>query len=141
MLYGDLDRDEDGVRVLTPEDWSKGRAPTGYAPGYRWVDPHGQNRTKAHWPYSYSEHYLWGSPRKGDEAVYSDRLAQWHDVAWKRAWAAVAPARGFVQLGADGASKFLSAYYEKPIQATALAEGCNQSSGYPYWVLWFRAVA
>ena len=42
------------------------------------------------------------------------------------------------QWGADTCSKVLSAYWGKPITALALAEGCNPSSGYPYWIFWYK---
>lgn len=103
----------------------------------RWVDPGGLKRTKQDWPYAYSEFYLWGTPRSDDVAVYSDRLFQWDNVAWERSNEAV-PGKRFDQMSKADADKFMSAYYEKPIDVSALAEGCNVSNGYPYWILWYR---
>lgn len=143
-MYFDVDidgrehrRDPQEGPHLTGEDWAKGRKPSGRGSGYRWVDPSRENRTKADWPYSYSDHYLWGTGGKDDHAVYSDRLHQWSQDNWNRAWAAVGRKR-FDQFTQDDADKFVSAYYEKPIKVTAIAEGCNVSSGYPYWILWFH---
>lgn len=129
-------RQRGGTRVLTGADWSAGRKPTGIAYGYRFVDPTRECRTKEDWPYSYSEHYLWGEREKGCEAVYSDRLAQWDH---EKAAAALKGMSGrYGHWGKAGTSKYLSAYFGKPIEAVAVAEGCNVSNGYPYWVFWFR---
>ena len=122
---------------LTGTDWSQSRKPTAIDPRYRWVEPSRENRRKEDWPYSYTDHYLWGRKQNGDSAVYSDRLHQWSSEAWDRAWKAVGSKR-FDQFTDADANKFMSAYYEKPIKVTALAEGCNVGNGYPYWILWFR---
>ena len=129
-------RHDRGSRCLTFDDWRNGRSATGYTDRYRWVEPNRDNRTKEEWPYSYSDHYLWGAPGKDHHAVYSDRLGQWDGDAWKRACAAV-PKKSLSQFSQSDADKFMSAYYGKPIKVSALAEGCNVSSGYPYWILWF----
>lgn len=132
-------RGDRGALVLTGEDWSKGRKPTGRAYGYRFVDTTRENRTKEDWPYSYSDHYLWGEQQKGCEAVYSDRLAQWDNDKAKAAGAAIADLNcRYGHWGKEGTSKYLSAYFGKPVEAVAVAEGCNVSSGYPYWIFWFR---
>lgn len=134
-----LIRRRHGPRVLTGEDWRLGREPTGFAPGYHFVDPTRENRTKEHWPYSYSEHYLWGEREDGCEAVYSDRLAQWDGAKAVEAGKTVAGLNcRYGYWGPEGTSKYLSAYFGKPVEAVAVAEGCNVSSGYPYWIFWFR---
>lgn len=124
---------------LTGDDWSKSRKPTAIDPRYRWVDPHRENRRKEDWPYSYSDHYLWGVGAKGDHAVYSDRLHQWSAENWERAWKAIGQKR-FDQFSRDDADKFMSAYLDKPAKVSALAEGCNVSSGYPYWIIWYSEI-
>ncbi len=35
-------------------------------------------------------------------------------------------------------SAFMTDYLGKKVKVTALAEGCNVSNGYPYWIIWFR---
>lgn len=105
---------------------------------YRWVDPH-DRRTKEEYPYSYSAHYLWGEAEEGADAVYSDRLAQWDAEKSRDAINAVADLKcRYGYWGQEGASKYLSAYFGKPVRAIAVAEGCNVSNGYPYWIFWFR---
>lgn len=128
-----------GSPVLTPEDWRLGRQPTGRTSRYRFVDPNRENRTKEDWPYSYSDHYLWGECTEDSSAVYSDRLAQWDSDKAKAARDAVADLKCiYGHWGKDGTSKYLSAYFGKPVEAVAVAEGCNVSSGYPYWIFWYR---
>lgn len=131
----------DRGRCLTPADWRLGRPASGYDPRYRWVNPNsGYNCTKEDWPYSYSEHYLWGEKTKDSEAVYSDRLAQWDHTKHRDAVEAVADLKcRYGHWGQAGTSKFLSSYYGKPVNAIAVAEGCNVSNGYPYFVFWFKA--
>jgi hypothetical protein len=109
----------------------------------KWVstDPDRQREQHDH-PYSYSEFFIYGDRQvirsKGLEAVYSDRLQQWdyekyercceeHPKAWRR------------PVGDRAAmSAWMTAYMGKPVDVVALAEGCNVSSGYPYWIVWFR---
>lgn len=134
-IYGDMYGD--GTSCLTTHDWSLGRAPTGRAYGYRWVNNRADNCTKEDWPYSYSEHYLVGTKRKGDDAVYSDRLQQWDHVSFSRAW----DRTGSYTKSLRKASDFLTTYFNRPIEVSAVAEGCNASNGYPYWIIWFRDLA
>ena len=127
-------------------DWGPGRRAS-----LDWVRPNDHNRTKEEAPYAYGEHFLWRDGEKVDpsrgtftawsapgvEAAYSDRLQQWSAENWRRALAAV-PQNGQMRYwGPEAASAFLTAYFQKPTAAVALAEGCNPSSGYPYWILWF----
>jgi len=132
-------RRADGPKHLTPEDWSQGRRATGTGSRYRWVDPKRDNCTKEDWPYSYSEHYVLGTAAKGDDAAYSDRLQQWSQENWERAWKVIGNRR-FDQFSFDDANKFMSAYFDKPTKVSAIAEGCNVGNGYPYWVLWFSHI-
>lgn len=135
-VYGDryVRGGDKGTTCFTFEDWKASRRATGRCYGYRWVDPHRDNRTKEEWPYSYSDHYLVGTATKGDCAVYSDRLHQWDHVSFDRARART----GDYTKSLRKASDFMTTYYNRPIKVTAVAEGCNVSSGYPYWVIWFH---
>lgn len=130
-------------RCLTPEDWRHSRAPTGRC-SEDWVYPERENRTRADWPYSYSDHFLWrdGSREslKDAHAEYSDRMQQWDGDKWRGA-CAEAPRTQVTHWGQDACTKFLTAYFGRPVTACALSEGCNVSSGYPYWVFWFRDVS
>lgn len=114
-----------------------GRRPR-HQSGYRWVEGHGEHRTKEEWPYSYSPHYLWGDKHEGAEAVYSDRLVQWDRESVDRALASVKDLNcRYGYWGQQGTSKFLSTYFGRSVHAVAVAEGCNVSNGYPYWIFWF----
>lgn len=106
----------------------------------RWVDPSRTNSKITH-PYSYSEFYIFGGPaanRASDGADYSDRLWQWDYDRAQRLWKEHCDCR-WAQAGADKLSAFMSAYHGRPLVVTALAEGCNVSNGYPYWIVWYRA--
>lgn len=105
----------------------------GYNSRYRWCRPNERNLTKETAPYAYSDHYLWGEPEVGSDTIYSDRLAQWDREAWKRACEEVP--KQFDQFSNDDADRFMSAYYGRQIKVSALAEGCNVSTGYPYWII------
>lgn len=107
-----------------------------------WVDPNGQRRTKSEAPYGYSEFYLAGGPEGralATDAVYSDRLYQWNSE--KYAACSKAVKQGWQSMSLKQASKWMSLYYGKAIEVTALAEGCNISNGYPYWIIWLRDIA
>lgn len=131
-----------GALVLTGEDWRLGRRPTGRTSRYRFVDPNSENRTKEDWPYSYSPYFLWGEPSDPCSAVYSDRMAQWDNAKAVAALAEVADENcRYGYWSQAGTSKYLTAYFGKPTEAVAVAEGCNVSSGYPYWIFWYRDAA
>jgi hypothetical protein len=120
-------RDDDGF------DWAYlvGERPD------RWVDP--QRRiSKRESPYGYSEFFHWGGhgTTSGCEAVYSDRLWQWDYKKMKALCDALG--KRFEQCSQSELSEFLSSYWGKPVVATALAEGCNISNGYPYFIMWYR---
>jgi len=120
----------------------------------RFVDPR-RTRTKHEAPYSYDEFFLFGSRKvieqKDVHANYSDRLHQWwceklgHD-AFDKLWMKHVGTR-YEMAGAGALSTFLTEYHrqlwpekyaDKTIQVVALAEGCNPSTGYPYWIIWHR---
>lgn len=109
-------------------------------PDEHWVDPNRTDGKRTH-PYSYSEFYLWGyaaGKEASTDAVYSDRLAQWGREKFERCFREVAPNKGWDRMSSAEVSKWLTSYFGRPITATAVAEGCNVSSGYPYWIIWFR---
>lgn len=118
-----------------------GRDPYGRVnDGVDWVNPERERRHKYEYPYSYSEYYIWrnGNPSNADDAVYSDRLYEWDYEKHVTAWKVVG--KRFDQMSRAELSKYLSAYFDKPIQAMAMAEGCNVSNGYPYWIFWYNFV-
>lgn len=89
-------------------------------------------------PYNFSEYYLFNMKEKNTkyEAVYSDRMNQWDYEKFKRALDIVGS--GMDWFDPNKAEKFMSAYYGRAIEVAAMARGCNQSSGYPYFIFWFR---
>jgi len=105
--------------------------------GVDWVDPTRTLGARSN-PYSYSEVYLWGGANTihGAEAVYSDRLYQWDHAKADAASRLVG--KGWRYWSEADAKTFLDAYFGEPITPTAMAEGCNISSGYPYWIFWFK---
>lgn len=111
-------------------------------PGSKWVDPNRTDEKFSH-PYSYSEFFLFGSRAiiaKTKGADYSDRLWEWDykkaDKLWKRY-----VNTGWAKATEKQLSRFISAYHGKGyrgLTVVALAEGCNPSNGYPYWILWYK---
>jgi hypothetical protein len=97
-------------------------------------------RSKSQYPYSYSEFYLLGNRDtvKNCSADYSDRLQQW-DYEKYRAACTEMGCR-FDQASWDKLNKFLETYYGPGYEATGLAEGCNASNGYPYWIIWYKKI-
>lgn len=99
-------------------------------------------RTKQDWPYSYSEFVVHrcGDRKKATNAVYHDRMQQWDSAKYHQACRdAFGERRGsFSQQGVAEIQKFLSRYFDLPdLQLLLMCEGCNASSGYPYWVFWY----
>lgn len=107
-----------------------------------WVDPHGARRTKQSHPYTYDEFFLWGNreTKAGANGLYSDRIFQYDYDKATSCWRRHCGDRRWANLDHKVLSAFLSDYLGKPVKAVALAEGCNQGNGYPYWVVWFNDV-
>lgn len=120
-------RDLDWMR---PSEWNPDNS--------RWVDPC-RTRDRSSHPYSYDEFFIWGSREtaKRAEGLYSDRIWQWDRAKADRCWYEHVGKRWDCATGRQ-ISRFLSDYLGKPVKATALAEGCNPSNGYPYWIVWFK---
>lgn len=102
----------------------------------KWVDPR-RTREKSSHPYSYDEFYIWRDrDLTGSGADYSDRLAQWDYEKFRRCTAPFK--KRFDHFSRADCARFLSDYFGRPIVATALVEGCNASSGYPYWIFFHK---
>lgn len=123
-----------------------------YSYGKEFVDPNGSCRTPREYPYSYSSHYMWGAGcTKDSEIVYHDRMQQWDgDKFWKahkKCTEKSRPARhgsGRFQLhtlNKKELSILLTEYFEEPVEAVALGNSCNQSSGYPIYIFWFKRLS
>jgi hypothetical protein len=111
--------------------------------GVDWVDPlkQGGRRTKHSDPYSYSDFYIWRSftdeeyEAGGISADYHDRMQQWD---YKKYQSCFPKRSGITSMRSRTASKFLSDYFGKTITCVGISEGCNVSSGYPYWVFYYK---
>lgn len=111
----------------------------------KWVDPTKRDSESTH-PYNFSEYFLIGNHAKIKKAektskvatVYSDRLFQWdtvrHDLLFKKHLSGV----GY-KSSPEKISEFLLEYFGiyKSVEVVAVAKGCNQSSGFPYWLIWY----
>ena len=92
-------------------------------------------------PYNFDDYVEWkGNYRQFDSAVYSDRLYQWDTAKYKQRYEQVFKNQGqrFDSKNVNGIEKFLSLYFGKEIELTAIMRGCNQSSGFPYWIFFYR---
>lgn len=114
-----------------------------YAAGYPdrsrdWLNPYGTNYTPEQRPYGYSEFYIWRKSDKLQNAVYDDRMREWNKTAWDHARTTVAVGKRISQFTQKEATEFLSIYWNKNVTCTALAEGCNASTGYPYFIFFYE---
>lgn len=101
-------------------------------------------RTPASHPYSYDEFVIFKSERfeKTDCMVYHDRMMQWSGSAFSKAVREVWPDKPHSQMF-DGKkpadiNRFLNLYFGKEVELTAVLQGCNVSSGYPYWIFAYK---
>lgn len=115
---------------------------------YDWCDFSYEKRTPESHPYTYDAFFVFGGNdvRKAQKAgqdiqtAYHDRMMQWDVKAWNRACGKSGGRAPHRYMNKKQAQQFLSAYYEdKPVEIIALAEGCNQSSGYPYWIFYWKS--
>lgn len=110
----------------------------------RHVDLNGNpiSRTKQEYPYSYDPFVVWKRDyHKGKgHTVYSDRLIQWDYNKFNKCCQQVWNNTGqyFDNRKPNDIEKFLSKYFDKEIKLTAIMEGCNISSGYPYWIFFYE---
>lgn len=130
-----------------------GRPQRGFGDG-RWVDP-SRTRTKSSHPYTYDEFFIFGNreiiKKKDVSGIYSDRVWEWWlgekktDKGFDDLWKKHVGTR-YELASSEKLSAFFTAYNQtlwpeknkgKSVQVVALAEGCNPSNGYPYWVIWF----
>lgn len=94
--------------------------------------------------YSYDEYVLFRSKTfQPDDAVeYSDRLFQRDPGLFRRSMAEARPespeSQSFSRASSKEAEKFLSLYIGRPVELTAVLQGCNMSDGNPYWVFFYK---
>lgn len=92
-------------------------------------------------PYDFDDYVEWkGNYREFDSAVYSDRLYQWDTEKYKKCYEQVFKNNGqrFDSKNVSGIRQFLSMYFGKEIELTAIMQGCNHTSGFPYWIFFYR---
>lgn len=95
-------------------------------------------------PYNYDEHVIWMDKDFNKEecysAVYSDRLFQWDDEKYEKCCQEVFGNRSqyFYSRDHRDIEEFLGKYLNKDIKLTAVILGCNVSTGYPYWVFYYK---
>lgn len=92
-------------------------------------------------PYDFDDYVEWkGNYRQFDPAVYSVRLYQWDTAKYKKCYEQVFKNNGqrFDSKNVSGIRKFLSMYFDKEIELTAIMQGCNHISGFPYWIFFYR---
>lgn len=103
-------------------------------------------RSKDEWPYSYSDHLVWFKDSKyikklpkSCSTIYSDRLYQWDHTKYNKCCKEVWNNEGqyFNNRDPKDIEKFLSLYYDRPIELLKIGECCNVSSGYPIWIFFF----
>jgi hypothetical protein len=118
--------------------------------GRVFYNQHNCNDRNTH-PYSFSEIIHWQDGKwkqgsygpvpdvQGADAAYSDRLSQ---RDWTRYFDACrSTGEGQLHMRSRRRiSKLLTYYFGRETKALGLVEGCNQSSGYPYYIFFFKHV-
>lgn len=103
-----------------------------------------RNRSKDAHPYSYDLFWIWKRDNvksKGVDVVYHDRMQEYDYDKYRKAFKLAqdcGPGDNLKSWSQDQASMFMSHYQDIPCTVIAIAEGCNKSSGHPYWVFWFK---
>jgi len=99
-------------------------------------------RTPFDHPYSYDEFIIFDSEIPHTSAVYSDRLYRWDSTKHNRLCLKYFDNVGqcWSERSPEKISDWLSEYYDKKLECVKVIQGCNVSSGHPYWVLFFRDV-
>ena len=98
-------------------------------------------RSKYQYAYSYDPFVVWkGDFENTDSRVYSDRLWQWDSEKFNTCCIEVWGNKGqyFDNRSCSEIERFLSLYFNKEVELTGIEEGCNVSSGFPFWVFYYR---
>lgn len=103
------------------------------------IDGRPVERTKEQYPYSYDMFVVWRDGPNEDctGSVYSDRMVQWDSNLYEEC-RKKHDLKNYVGATRQQLNGFMSDYLKKPVQVLFLAEGCNQSNGYPVWLLGFK---
>ena len=112
---------------------------------HRYMDLQGNpiKRTPTSHPYNYDEYVIWKDANFNVDicdVVYSDRLYQWDSQKYNMCSQEVFQNQGqyFSKREPNKIEKFLSLYFGKSIKLKAITQGCNQATGYPYWVFFYE---
>ena len=111
-----------------------------YDSPYSTIDGQPQERSRKDHPYSYSRYCIYKNGwKKTDQVVWSDRL--WNCSHYKELKEKILGIGDyFSKFPPNKIETFLSELFGHPIKLTGIEEECNFSSGYPYWILYFRNV-
>lgn len=110
-------------------------------------DPTSLIRPKHSHPYSYTGFYTWEAPgfkdvERQSKLVWTDRLYQWSPDKFNKCCKEhFGDESQYFERSSRPPKKiegFLSAYFEKSVNLLAVAEHCNQASGFPVWTLHYE---
>lgn len=114
----------------------------------QFVDEYGNEveRNKYDYPYAYSPYVVYDNRNNIEElkdlhVVYSDRLLQWNYAKYNKCHKEIFgdEAQMFFDNDPKDIEKFLKLYLEKPnLELRLIMNGANMSSGYPYWIFFFK---
>ena len=103
-------------------------------------DPH-------RYKYSYDPYFLYRADTFNPDIMsgeYSDRMWEWDHDKFDRCVNAVWPdsrhGQCFYHDDPEDVKKFLELYFGHPVVLHGILQGCNVSSGYPYWIFVFTKV-
>ena len=109
-----------------------------------WVSQ-SRGRSQHDYPYAFDTFYLWkdeSHDQATDSSVDSDRMFMEAHSNFIRARRKVdedkPQSQHFSDFTPDKTSEFLTLFYRREIKATALAKGCNQSTGHPIYTFFYR---
>lgn len=105
------------------------------------IDGYEVKRSPKQYPYSFTRYCIYkGAWRCTDETVYSDRLCDWYPDEYDDLRNKMLGRSDYFKLYEPQAiEKFLCTLFKKNILLTGIEEACNFSTGYPYYIFYFRA--
>lgn len=90
------------------------------------------------YPYSYDTFKVWdnGYCKEKSHSLYSDRMWQWNYEKFDKCCEMVFGNSGqmFYDRTPEDINSFINLYLGKEVRLTAILQGCNVSTGFPYWV-------
>lgn len=118
----------------------------GYEMEPRFYDLNGNPVERTPWshPYAYDEFVVYKAENfdEGNSWVYSDRMLQWdrekYGDAFHKVWPGKSGSQMFHNRKPEDINQFLNLYFEKKVTLTAVLQGCNVSTGYPYWIFAYK---